>query len=80
MLVVKLKKKNRVGFIESEIRKFLNLHDFELHTYERGKNNVIFGDKYKKFLAELSLPDTYVKKMRETKYAKHFGFDCDGKR
>lgn len=76
LLVLKLKKKDRVGFIETEIRKFLNLPDFKLHTYERGKNNNRYGDKYKKFLDELQLPDDYVEKMRGTKYAKHFGFDC----
>ena len=76
LLVLKMKQdKDRIRVMEGEIGKFLDLPDFKLHAYERGKNNSRYGDKYKKFLDELLLPDDYVEGIRKTKYAKHFGFE-----
>ena len=78
LLVLKTAK-DRVDLMEKAISSFLDMPEFRLKSYERSTQKY-YGNKYDSFLDEVCLPDWYIDMVLNSEYAKHFGFDCDGKK
>ncbi|MEQ9304943.1 MAG: putative capsular polysaccharide synthesis family protein, partial [Marinoscillum sp.] len=56
---------------EQLIAEFLGLDSFKLKNYNVSENKV-YAKLYRDFKSNVSLPDTYLNEMAESKYFKHF--------
>ena len=59
---------------ESAIKEFLGLPSFSLRNENVGRDKV-YAETYKQFLQTIKLPDSYLDRMCNSKYARHFYTD-----
>lgn len=69
VLLLKLENLNEVA--REAFKEFMGIEDFNLVT-ANGADEKPYYEIYKKFLNTVNLPDSYINKMYESKYAQHF--------
>lgn len=70
LLVIRLEDYFRCG--KQAFLDFLGLEDWNVQRKGNTGETKTYGTAYKKFLGDVTLPDTYLDRMYDSKYAKHF--------
>ena len=69
MLLIRLENLNTCA--ADAIREFLGIENFKLESGNISENKD-YGDAYKKFLAAIDIPQSYLDEMYNSRYARHF--------